>query len=569
MKLISFTVEKYRSITRAKKIKLERKAVLVGPNNEGKSNILRALVAAMNILTRGRRRVLFKSASHVRFLQRRFYNWNTDFPVHLQNKSPNGESVMILEFELTDDELADFRRGIKSRLTGTLPLRIALGPETTKVTVHKKGGGSKTFTKNSDKIAAFVSDRLDFEHIPAVRTAQSAQRIVDELVERELLNVEDNPEFIKALKKVEEIQKPILDILSESIRKTLLKFLPAVSEVKVQIPHEARYRALRRSCEIIINDGTPTLLQYKGDGVQSLAALGIMRHASERGARGKNFVIAIEEPESHLHPNAIHELRVVIDELSKKHQVVLTTHCPLFVDRTNISSNIIVYSNQARPAKKIKEIRQILGVRASDNLRNAEIVLLVEGEDDMIALKALFPRSSKSLKTAIDNGTIAIDFLGGGTNLAYKVGLIRDALCQTHCFLDDDKCGHASFEKTRIQGLLSDADANFTICEGMQEAEFEDLYDPALYEELVKNLYRLTLNTSKFKTNKKWSARMREVFRQQGKRWNDQVESELKFKIAELVSVKPENALNEKKRTSFDSLVIALEDRLTELNRSR
>lgn len=78
-----------------------------------------------------------------------------------------------------------------------------------------------------------------------------------------------------------------------------------------------------------------------------------------------------------------------------------------------------------------------------------------------------------------------------------------------------------------------------------------------------------TKGTSKFKTNKKWSDRMREVFRQQGKRWNDQVESELKFKIAELVSTKPENSLNEKKRTSFDSLVIALEDRLTELNRSR
>lgn len=62
---------------------------------------------------------------------------------------------------------------------------------------------------------------------------------------------------------------------------------------------------------------------------------------------------------------------------------------------------------------------------------------------------------------------------------------------------------------------------------------------------------------------------MREVFRQQGKRWNDQVEMELKLKIAELVSNNPKNVLNEKKKTSFDGLVMALEDRLTELNRSR
>jgi AAA15 family ATPase/GTPase len=43
MKLKSFTVERYRSITKAKKIRLGRVTVLVGPNNEGKSNLLRSL----------------------------------------------------------------------------------------------------------------------------------------------------------------------------------------------------------------------------------------------------------------------------------------------------------------------------------------------------------------------------------------------------------------------------------------------------------------------------------------------------------------------------------------------
>ena len=54
MKLKSFTVQKYRSIIAAKRIPVGRKTVLVGPNNEGKSNILRALITAMNLLTRWR-----------------------------------------------------------------------------------------------------------------------------------------------------------------------------------------------------------------------------------------------------------------------------------------------------------------------------------------------------------------------------------------------------------------------------------------------------------------------------------------------------------------------------------
>lgn len=54
VKLKSFTVQKYRSIIAAKRIPTGKTTILVGPNNEGKSNILRALVTAMNILTRER-----------------------------------------------------------------------------------------------------------------------------------------------------------------------------------------------------------------------------------------------------------------------------------------------------------------------------------------------------------------------------------------------------------------------------------------------------------------------------------------------------------------------------------
>jgi predicted ATP-dependent endonuclease of OLD family len=319
----------------------------------------------------------------------------------------------------------------------------------------------------------------------------------------------------------------------------------------------------------VIDDGTPTLLQYKGDGVQSLAALGIMRHVSERGARGKNLVVAIEEPESHLHPTAIHELRDVLKELSDKYQIVVTTHCPLFVDRGNISSNIIVHNKRAIPAKKIQQIRDVLGVRASDNLRHAELVLLVEGEEDKLSLKKLLHHMSPSIRSTIENGTLAIDTLGGGTNLAYKVSLIRDALCLTHCFLDDDKCGRDSFDRAKTQGLLTDADVNFSICKGMTEAEIEDLYDSNIYENMVKNTYRVTLQSPKFRTNKKWSERMRDTFRQQGKQWNDRVERELKTKIAEIVVQNPEIALSNKKKTAIVALISALEERIGEIAKSR
>jgi predicted ATP-dependent endonuclease of OLD family len=338
--LASITIERFRSITAAKRIHVGRSTILVGPNNEGKSNILRALVLAMKVLT-ARRKFPAASPQILRRLRSGVdYDWDQDFPLHLQKTHPKRPSVISLEFQLRPEELIEFRRTTGSTLTGSLPLKISLGPDSSDVAVHKKGAGGPALTKKSPQIAAFVADRIDFLHIPAVRTAQSAQRIVTDLVDRALRGVEDSEEYVQALKKIGAVQEPLLKALAAEVKGTLVQFLPAVTDVQIRIAEEDRYSALRRGCQIEVNDGSPTLLQHKGDGVQSLAALALMRHASE--VPGRNLVIAIEEPESHLHPNAIHELRVVLNQLAEKHQVVVTTHNPLFVDRVDVGSNIIV-----------------------------------------------------------------------------------------------------------------------------------------------------------------------------------------------------------------------------------
>lgn len=88
MHLKSFSVEKYRSITSAKKIEVGQSTILVGPNNEGKSNLLRALVTAMNILTHERYSGRTAQTRTTGVLYRRkIYDWETDFPVKLQKKS--------------------------------------------------------------------------------------------------------------------------------------------------------------------------------------------------------------------------------------------------------------------------------------------------------------------------------------------------------------------------------------------------------------------------------------------------------------------------------------------------
>jgi predicted ATPase len=530
MELVSFSVTNYRSITKAYKLPIRRSTVLIGPNNEGKSNILRALVTTLEMLNRigGFRIQRGRLRSSERFSA--FYEWQRDFPVSLQTKSPDGESVFNLELQLSDAEIGDFESEVQSKLNGTLPIELTLGQKQPGFKVLKKGPGGPALSKKAEQIAMFISKRINLSYIPAVRTASSAHEIVGELVERELAAVESDAAYQEALKAVAKIQQPVLDKISSSIKDTLKEFLPNVKEVRVSIPEEERFRALRRACEI---------------------------------------VLAIEEPESHLHPNAIHQLKSVLTEIARKHQVIMTTHCPLFVDRASIKSNILVHKNKATPAKDVRQIREILGVRASDNLQHAELILVVEGEEDRRTLGALLKQHSKPLAAAMSQQALGIESLQGGTNLSYKLSQIREAMCSAHTFLDHDDCGLKSSRRAEQEGLLLLADVTFTTCNGMKESEIEDMFDEALYSTMLQNRYGVSTLHPKFKGNAKWSDRLTSVFKNTGKPWSDQIEAKVKAEVAELVETNPSAALNTHKRSSFDALIAALETKLDTIAASK
>jgi putative ATP-dependent endonuclease of OLD family len=564
MRLVSFSVENYRSITRAERINVGQATVLVGPNNEGKSNLVRGLVMAAEILTTSGPYSFISSGAIVRpRVNRSGYSWSRDFPMQLREKKPEGKTVVELDFELTDLEVAEFKEKVKSALSGCLSVQVTLGPINGRVAILKQGSGGKRLNEKIPAIVAFIRDKVSIEYIPAIRTADSAEAVVNSLLERELSVLETDPAYSAALKTVADLQKPLLDQLSQSVRQTMVKFLPAIKDVRFQIPEARRFQALRRSASVIVDDGTATELQYKGDGVQSLAALALMRHASESAATDRTFVIVIEEPESHLHPSAMRSLRVVLDELRQKHQLVLTTHSPLFVDRESVGSNIIVKNTVARPAKDIAEVRDVLGVRASDNLQLAEVVLIVEGEEDKVALEAILKYKSAKLTDRFASRKLAIESLNGGSNLSYKAGLLRDALlCTCYAFLDNDATGKTAAKKAIEQGLLTSGEITFASALDLSgDSEMEDLYDPKAYRDLFFNSYGIDIErVPKFnKSKKKWSERIELAFKFSGKHWDEQVKAAVKSALANYAAQHPESILHPHRLGAVDSVVALLE----------
>ena len=555
MKLVSFTVNNYRSITSANKIAVSDITILVGKNNEGKSNLLRAINLSMTALR-------FYQDSIGILRSRIKYDWKSDYPVSLQKKSRKKKvSEFTLEFELTAEEVQEFKNRYNHQLNGYLPIRISFGQDNRpELKVVKNGKGSKELNQKSRYICKYIAQNIEFNYIPAVRTEDDALREIRRQVMRELTSLENDKRYKDAVQTISSLQKPIMKDLVQVVKNTLSNFLPNISDVSINFDNRITMERYR-DVSIRINDGQNTDIQNKGDGVKSLVTLALLNniHINDSGMS----VVAIEEPEAHLHPEAINRLRETIYSLSSKSQVIISTHNPLFVNREHVDKNIIVEGGVAKQAKNIREIRNVLGVKVSDNLYDAEVMLLVEGETDAISLKALLSDKSKKLKTAITTNRLSIMPMGGTGGLSYYLTMTNSLIGQAVVFIDSDKAARDAIKKAIDQHLIDAKNYILCTCNGMQHAEFEDSVDVDIYRQAVINKYDVDLNNGKMSNKSKiWSDKVHEIFDDCGKFWDKNVENQIKYVVASCVSQNANKAIDETKCQVINKLVSIIETKL-------
>lgn len=572
MKLTYFSIRDYRSITNATLRSLQNSTILIGPNNEGKSNVLQGLNACLTLL-RAERPTKSGDKVQLRY-DRSSFDWGTDYPVRKQITNKTGESIFELHFQLTEQEQKTFYEETGSNLNGVLPIQLSFGPNSyASFKVLKQGRGGITLSEKPYQICKFVAKTLDFVYIPAIRTADASLELVNELVNRELRQLEENERYAALQKAMLELQKPLLDSIAAKLKSNLQGFLGAgLRDVKLSMDDRYRSRRFGNTCQITIDDGTPTLLERKGDGVQSLAAISLMIGALQESRAGKDIIVLLEEPESHLHPKAIHQLREVLDNLRQDSQLIITTHCPLLVNRANVAANLIVSQNKASPAESLAALRDILGVRASDNLQHAALIVVVEGPEDEVALRALLPHYSIKLSEALVKGGIAFHVLGGASKLPYALSMLQSSICNYYVLLDDDEEGRKGFTEAQKSLLVSHANTTFTKCLGLPEAEFEDLLHHDVYADYFIKKYSIDVKSRPFDEKQKWSKRIRFGMMRAGKSsatgevWPEKDEYEDKRAIAELVKANPQSAIHLSREDLFKTFVAALESKLVAIS---
>ena len=217
--------------------------------------------------------------------------------------------------------------------------------------------------------------------------------------------------------KIEEADsKNSLDILIEKTRE-------AVEEPRVGLEHYLRQQMHNETLNLKFDDVsidpvdgvsfTPGLsddrvgalpLANRGAGTQNNLVIALFRYLAERQT-AKSLIIALEEPENSLHPKAQRQLLAVLLELSNQNQVICTTHSPVFIERTQFESNVLITRKKdgrsdakVFTSEALEEVRSELGIRPADALLKGggNCALIVEGYTEEEAVPDFFEACGKS-----------------------------------------------------------------------------------------------------------------------------------------------------------------------------
>ena len=369
---------------------LERTSVLIGQNDHGKSSILKALDIVLNQLDEN---ALKAGALHPDLAERLL----PIFPVNAKARR------ITLNYEEAGTE-KQLHVTVRADLTFTVLEKIERNAKTSDLDL-----GALRKLREGNR----------FVLIPALRDASSAQ--FQELFSRMLREhglskmipqkAGGTPREYRTLK---DIRDRITDTIKPYINE---KLLPQIEEnfgfktqhklglklnVDAQDIGEWILNNLQLGFQLTDDENVTLALSEAGSGVQSGVLLALHRLEQRAAENPKTqFILAVEEPESFLHPQKQKELcQNILSARTQNLRVIVTTHSPYIVGETPFSQLGLVRKQDQHSALHVPDIKNDREREIFDAYSNevncllffAEKLILVEGESDELVVRLLLQK---------------------------------------------------------------------------------------------------------------------------------------------------------------------------------
>jgi putative ATP-dependent endonuclease of OLD family len=234
-------------------------------------------------------------------------------------------------------------------------------------------------------------------------------------------------------------------------------------------------------------------LSHKGTGIQRLFMVSYFQYLAEQSENDRSsYIFAIEEPETFLHPGAQRTLLESIKHISEFHQVIITTHSPVFASEIH-NDNIIVASKEVNQSvyKQAENVSaellvDELGIRASDSILLSKLLVFVEGSNDLRFWKIIY-----KLIMGHDYEEDGILMLPGGGNELHNIAEMNlmQKLNRNFMVIVDKDSGAVDYEAKLLkqQVLKSKVENKGGELVVLRKREIENYYHPRIVLEKLQN----------------------------------------------------------------------------------
>ncbi|MPL94468.1 hypothetical protein SDC9_40622 [bioreactor metagenome] len=214
--------------------------------------------------------------------------------------------------------------------------------------------------------------------------------------------------------------------------------------------------------------------------------------------KSSDYILLLDEPGLNLHASAQADLLRFIEDLSKKYQIVYTTHSPFMVESNHLDrvrtcletedGTIISDSIQEKDPNTLFPLQAALGYDIAQNLFVSKNNLLVEGPADLIYLTVLSSILESEKRTFLkDNITIVP--VGGLDKVSTFISLLRGSKLNVACLLDTftDQKGKQKVDDLIMYKIIKEKNIRFFnefANNGKTTADIEDLFTKEEYLKL-------------------------------------------------------------------------------------
>ncbi len=338
VKLARVEIKNYRSIFEAPghtTMKLDLSSgmnAFVGPNNVGKSNIIKALALALEEGGEGEFVLARDTPAQLQWARPTI---TLEFVVDAPS-SPERTLLKRLEEYEQDALQGEKKKTLASKNRVRLRVQFTRsGRDDFFLTAAGSRRGSPELNEKAleqfRKVVRFILVRSG-EDIQTFLTGRFRDILHNVL--RESLATEVKTADEKRHDYQRDVSTSVFGSVAELVQREIGQLIPEIEEVTFE-PRVLPIEETLATASISIRDTADTDLTGKGSGVRGTLLIAMLRYIAQHSKR--SVVFAVEEPEAFLHPAAQSEIRDDLERLAERSDVTLlvTTHSPFVISRAS------------------------------------------------------------------------------------------------------------------------------------------------------------------------------------------------------------------------------------------